>query len=106
MATQKRRKKKKKNLTGGELLAFRVLMTACAVLLCVSTVRNLTAGGAKKNWAIFPSVVCYGAITENIFNIEEISNEVGWESSKRFRDVFKEFEGISPNEYRKNGEKD
>ena len=38
--------------------------------------------------------------------IEEISNEVGWESSKRFRDVFKEFEGISPNEYRKNGEKD
>ena len=48
MATQKRRKKKKKNLTGGELLAFRVLMTACAVLLCVSTVRNLTAGGAKK----------------------------------------------------------
>ena len=48
MATQKRRKKKKKNLTGGELLSFRVLMTACAVLLCVSTVRNLTAGGAKK----------------------------------------------------------
>ena len=48
MATQKRRKKKRKNLTGGELLAFRVLMTACAVLLCVSTVRNLTAGGAKK----------------------------------------------------------
>lgn len=48
MATQKRRKKKKKTLTGGELLAFRVLMTACAVLLCVSTVRNLTAGGAKK----------------------------------------------------------
>ena len=48
MATQKRRKKKKKNLTGGELLAFRVLMAACAVLLCVSTVRNLTAGGAKK----------------------------------------------------------
>ena len=48
MATQKRRKKKKKNLTGGELLAFRVLMTACAVLLCVSTVRNMTAGGAKK----------------------------------------------------------
>ena len=38
--------------------------------------------------------------------IEEISNEVGWESAKRFRDVFKEFEGISPNEYRKNGEKD
>ncbi len=48
MATQKRRKKRKKNLTGGELLAFRVLMTACAVLLCISTVRNLTAGGAKK----------------------------------------------------------
>ena len=48
MATQKRRKKRKKNLTGGELLAFRVLMSACAVLLCISTVRNLTAGGAKK----------------------------------------------------------
>ena len=48
MATQKRRKKRKKNLTGGELLAFRVLMVACAVLLCVATVRNLTAGGAKK----------------------------------------------------------
>jgi LAS superfamily LD-carboxypeptidase LdcB len=48
MATQKRRKKRKKNLTGGELLAFRVLMAACAVLLCISTVRNLTAGGAKK----------------------------------------------------------
>ena len=48
MTTQKRRKKRKKNLTGGELLAFRVLMAACAVLLCVATVRNLTAGGAKK----------------------------------------------------------
>lgn len=48
MATQKRRKKRKKNLTGGELLAFRVLMAACAMLLCVATVRNLTAGGAKK----------------------------------------------------------
>ncbi len=48
MATQKRRKKKKKNLTGGELLAFKVLMTVCAALLCVTTVRNLTAGGAKS----------------------------------------------------------
>ena len=48
MATQKRRKRKKKNLTGGELLAFRVLMAACAVLLCVSTVRNLTAAGDHK----------------------------------------------------------
>lgn len=37
--------------------------------------------------------------------IEEISNEVGWESSKRFRDAFKEFEGVSPNEYRRNAEK-
>ena len=49
MPAQKRKKKKKRNLTGAELLAFKVLMTVCTVLLCVSTVRNLTGVGAHKS---------------------------------------------------------
>lgn len=37
--------------------------------------------------------------------IEWISEQVGWESSRRFRDAFKDLEGVSPNEYRRNGGK-
>ena len=63
MATQKRRKKRKKNLAGGELFAFRLLMAACAVLLCVSTVRNLKAAGAKKNAGSVSSEALSGSET-------------------------------------------
>lgn len=36
-------------------------------------------------------------------SIEDISEQVGWESSRRFRDAFKELEGVSPKEYRRTG---
>ena len=36
-------------------------------------------------------------------SIEDISERVGWESSRRFRDAFKELEGVSPKEYRRTG---
>ena len=34
-------------------------------------------------------------------SIDEIVDAVGWKSTKRFRETFKRYEGISPNEYRR-----
>lgn len=48
MATQKRRKRKQRKLTGAALIRFRILMAVCAGLLCVATVRNLTKAEGNK----------------------------------------------------------